>query len=685
MNRKRFGCSSGAHRLLLWMIWRCTAPCPPHVIGPNVADTVPPSIHPAHAIECHGRPLKPLPAQRYCTLARHDQITTRRLPVLPLNPTARQLQHAAQPHGQKVSMASADDAHSRPKRPAAMTRQLSSQSHLSEGEHQRPAQHKPQRHHVAGHQRVQRNMSSGKNLNKLNKAAQHVQQAEKAAEKEARHHRRTQSGNSVSAPSSPRPSFKRNASSGAVVRVAHQAHTQANLRRNHSSGHLPAPRQMKHAVKSSKNEAAPQKKSLAHPRSRQASPEAHPAVHFDMASEEEEEVGDDGWTEESASQSPTTTRSNTRSNSVILDAQHKLAERNMENNRGDAAQVGASRPAPAQTTHTLPDRSRAASSTNGGSSHHGRLPDADMITSRLLQRSASHTVPPQTTSVAATVGTTTDRHNPMAHSAGSTLVDTPGKDLVSRFMDGDGSAGTPHDGGYMPSSKSAKPEAGELDQSKRNKSMPNVSGGANTPNRTSSRSGTTTPTTNLPPSRTQQKLMLQRASSNIEPQKLVPVTLPRTGGPSFLQSGIHYNANGEGRLDPRLQQQFNHVSVEYNVVRRYRNPLADSIIRIQQIPGMSRKTRINRTGIANGSMSAHSTTNSLSTSFNGSGIETDGASSRRSARVSFNNEHGRLRSRRDNGDVEGHQSFESDHARPANEAEEICRRLWESAEIMEAD
>lgn len=567
-----------------------------------------------------------------------------------------------------------------------MQRQSSSQSHLSEGEHARPAQHKAQRHHVVGH-RMPRNLSTGKNLNKLSKAAQHAhqsqqQQQQQPADKDARHHRRTQSGNSVSAPSSPRPGFKRNASSGAVMRV-NQAHTQANLRRNHSSGHLPRPQQAKHALKSSKAGASA--------RSRQSSPEPHPAVHFDVASanedddEDGDEGGEDGWTEESASQSPTTTRSNTRSNSVVLNAQHKLAERNMETNRGDPAQVGASRPPPAQATHTLPDRTRIAPSSHHGSSHHSRPPDADMITSRLLQRSASHTVPPQTTSVAATVGSATDRHTLQSHSAGSTLVDTPGKDLVSRFMDGDGSAGTPHDGGYMPKGKPSNPDGGDLDHSKRNKSMPNVSGGSNdTPNRTPSRSGATTPTTNLPPSRTQQKLMLQRASSNIEPQKLVPVTLPRTGGPTFLQSGIHYNANGEGRLDPRLQQQFNHVAVEYNVVRRYRNPLADSIVRIQQMPGMSRKTRIPRTGGANGSTSTHGTT-SMSASFNEAEIETDGASSRRSARVSFDSEHGRPRSRRGDGDLEGHQSFESDQARGANEAEEICRRLWESAEIMEAD
>ncbi|KAJ4376355.1 hypothetical protein N0V83_001638 [Neocucurbitaria cava] len=558
-----------------------------------------------------------------------------------------------------------------------MTRQSSSQSHISQSPsegHQRPAQHKAQRHVVG--QRVQRNASFGKNLNKLSKAAKEVQQA---AEHTARHHRRSQSGTSISAPSSPRPSFKRNASSGGIVRVTQQTQAQANLRKNHSSGHLARQGHAKHAVKSAKSEAA-SKRSLGNPnRSRQSSPEPHPTVHFDMASDEE--GGDDGWTEESASQSPNTTRSNTRSNSVILEAQHKIAQENMENNRGEPSQVGVVQEPLAQTTQTLTDRTRSNTRANGGSSQHSRPPDADMITSRLLQRSASHNVPPQTSSVAATVVSSSDRHNLLSHSAGSTLVDTPGKDLVSRFMDGDGSAGTPKDGGYMPSRGSDKGEGHELDQSKRNKSMPNVSG-ADTPSRTHQRSGTSTPT-NLPPSRTQQKLMLQRASSNIEPQKLVPVTLPRTGGPNFMHSGIHYNVDGEGRLDPRLQQQFNHVAVEYKVVRRYRNPLADSFARIQQTPGMSRKTRITKSASANGFANVHAVSN-LSASFNEAGLETDGAGSRRS-RVSSENEHGRGRTSRDEGDYEGRQSFESDQGRGRNEAVEICRRLWESAEVVEAD
>lgn len=309
-----------------------------------------------------------------------------------------------------------------------------------------------------------------------------------------------------------------------------------------------------------------------------------------------------------------------------------------------------------------------------------------MITSRLLQRSSSRNLAPQTSSVAATVVSSSDRHNLLSHTAGSvgsTLVDTPGHNLVSRFMDGDGSAGTPHDGAYMAGhGLKEDTDGGELDKSKRNKSMPNFNGGTDTPSKTPQRSGTTTPT-NLPPSRTQQKLMLQRASSNIEPQKLVPVTLPRTGGPTYLQSSIHYNGNGEGRLDPRLQQQFNHVAVEYNVVRRYRNPIADALARIYQTPGMSRKTRIPKSShSANGFTTGAS---SLSTSFNESSVETDGASSRRS-RVSFENDAGRGKTSRDENDFEaGGQTFESDQARSRNEAEEICRRLWESAEIVEAD
>src|SRR5690242_8689067 len=118
------------------------------------------------------------------------------------------------------SMASPEQAGpSRPKRPVAMTRQSSSQSHISQSPsekgHHRPQQHKVNHRHVAGG-RMQRTLSTGKNLGKFAKATQHP--PTQATDEGGRHHRRSQSGTSLSAPSSPRPGFKRNASSGAIMR-----------------------------------------------------------------------------------------------------------------------------------------------------------------------------------------------------------------------------------------------------------------------------------------------------------------------------------------------------------------------------------------------------------------------------------------------------------------------------------
>ncbi|KAF2009498.1 hypothetical protein BU24DRAFT_76033 [Aaosphaeria arxii CBS 175.79] len=599
---------------------------------------------------------------------------------------------------------SSADAHSQSKRPTAMARQTSTSSHVSQSPTDaghRHAPHKVQRQHVVGQSRMQRNLSLGKNLNKLNKQLTQAQAGDGGSA--AKHHRRTKSGDSNSAPSSPRPTFKRNASHGGVVRANHQTHTHAAIRKNHSSTHLVRQGSSKNVLKSSKSEIAPPRKSLAQTsRSRQQSPDPHPTVHFDVANEggeeeeeeeeDEDEDGnpDDGWTEESASQSPTTTRSNTRSNSVILDPQHRAME--PTDQTGEASQSNSHNhqvrpppPPPNPTSTALPDRTHYARQANGGNSHqqHSRPPDADMITSRLLQRSASHNAPPQMSSVAATVVSDSHDARILSQSAGSTLIDTPGRDIVSRFMDGDGSADTPKDSSFLPS-RNSPAGSGDFNKVRRNKSMQDVAG-VQTPTKEHRRSGTTTPTSNLPPSRTQQKLMLQRASSNIEPQKLIPVILPRAGGPTFLQSGMTYTASGEGRLDPRLQQQFNHVAVEYKVVRRYRNPLADAVSRIQQIPGVAKRTRAKKlssststTATTNGHSSVHGTS-SLSTSFNENGVETDGASggnsTRRSARTSFEES-----SRR--------QSFESDGGggrSRASEVEEICRRLWESSEIVEGD
>lgn len=560
-----------------------------------------------------------------------------------------------------------------------MARQSSTSSQRSHSPSE-SIQHKhkgPRQHVVGGSSRVQRNHSVGKNLNKLSKQIQAPGHDGNAV----KHHRRAHSGNSTSAPSSPRPGIKRNASAGAVLRAAKHGHTVSGIRKNHSSGHLPREAGSRPALKASKSEIAPPRRSLINPgKTRESSSDdEHPTVHFDVADEEGQ---DDGWTEESASQSPTTTRSNTRSNSVVLDPHRPAEDRPVDKMGGiSRAEVNSQQPSVASSLsmRALPDRiqQQQARPANGGSSHHhshSRPADADMITSRLLQRGSSHhNLAPQMSAIAATV--VSNHHEPreLSQSAGSTLVDTPGRELVSRFIDGDGSAGTPNSS-FLPARNTPQASVSNNGNLKRNRSMPDVAD-EETPTRTPRRSGTSTPT-DLPPSRTQQKLMLQRASSAIEPQKLIPSILPRTGGPTPLYTGMTYTTNGEGRVDPRLQQQFNHVSVEYNVVRRYRNPLVEAIVRIEQMPGTPRKSRVPKAASTNGVSSVHGGS-SLSTSFND---ETNDTGSRRS-RVSLENG----RNSREEGDVEGRQSFESDNGRIRNEVEELCRRLWESSEAAEHD
>ena len=101
----------------------------------------------------------------------------------------------------------------------------------------------------------------------------------------------------------------------------------------------------------------------------------------------------------------------------------------------------------------------------------------------------------------------------------------------------------------------------------------------------------------LLPSRTQQKLWLQRASSKMEPGSVVPATLPRSTSivigagahhfvPPIAVGGIGGGGGGGGsggkcRIDPRLQRQFDQTEAEYRVVRRFRSPVAEAVARLQ--------------------------------------------------------------------------------------------------------
>ncbi|CAN8098407.1 unnamed protein product [Discula destructiva] len=95
-------------------------------------------------------------------------------------------------------------------------------------------------------------------------------------------------------------------------------------------------------------------------------------------------------------------------------------------------------------------------------------------------------------------------------------------------------------------------------------------------------------------SRTQQKINLQRASSSMEPVRHrhsgiggFAAEVAEVAGP--LLGGAGYDAQ-----DPRVNKLLERTGVEYNIVRRYQNPVARSLARIAQLPGSDKARRIPR-------------------------------------------------------------------------------------------
>lgn len=610
-----------------------------------------------------------------------------------------------------------------PRRPAGLRRNQSSQSQVSQspsdGQHhvqQHPKQqHKAQRH-VVGHGRMgPRNPSYGKNLNKAGA------QRPTTGDGSTRHHQRTLSGSSTPAPAEAqavRPGLKRNASAAVVPRNT----SHAVLKKNHSSGHLPRAMSTKSMQKHrNSTDLETLKRAQKQQRSRQVSPEPdHPAVRFDLGDDDGDE--DNEWTEESASQSPATTRSNTRQNSVILEPhkhvftkkQHDQHQSQSDNETSESTETDApkrrvqSQPQSRSTSQPASPSSRrdaervtySSNQINGASSYHQpNLPDADMITSRILQRSATHSLRPQVSDVSATVVSDSHDARSLSHSTGSTMIDTPGgnKEAVSRFIDGDGSSGTPRDSSILP--HHPKGSGGELTPGKRNKSAPNMTDRetSSTHRRHVSSSGTATPT-DLHPSRTQQKLWLQRASSNIEPQQ--KEYLPRNGhsASQLYPAGVTYTPSGEVVVDRELLRRFDEAASEYKVVRRFRNPVADAIARLADTPTSLRKNR-NAVSVKSGNAAQQRpSTNagpgpdsgvgglvrqhSLRASSAGEGMDrergtptsvTEAVAAARRARVSFD-----LPGR-------GDDSPQDRAAAEKDEIEEICRRIWERNELPEGE
>lgn len=324
-------------------------------------------------------------------------------------------------------------------------------------------------------------------------------------------------------------------------------------------------------------------------------------VHFEIGDQEQDQ-DDGGWEEASSSASPVLSRAASRLGSHQSSAKHSA-----ENS------------APQSPLHS-PDSLKTGtttSATDGGhdQSVQSRRPTADakVITERLLQRTPSHNTTKMSLSTATatptpTAGGTGGRHSPDSMGKShSTLNGTPKvgskEDMVSRFV---GGSGTPSENSpflnnqnHNHNRKSQKQGGGGGgEEVKKSQSMGNLSrpsqprdeDGEDDDTESAlaprSRKSSTTHAYNPPQqSRTQQKLWLQRASSNIEPQQMAPGTA--VNGLTGLV-GMGY----DGRQDPRIKIQLERTGLEYLVVRRHQDPVGQALKRLGQLPGADKNRAI---------------------------------------------------------------------------------------------
>ncbi|KAF4554388.1 Hypothetical protein D9617_4g001420 [Elsinoe fawcettii] len=495
----------------------------------------------------------------------------------------------------------------------------------NQGHAHKSGTHKHQRH-VVGHGRLgARNPSFGRNLSKISTLAAN---SDEGSRKEA--------NVTPLSPRHPKPGMKRNQSLALMPKNA--SHT--GLRKNHSSGHLVRNSSAKHLSKSHRPEynrtnSHPEKKSK-----RKNSPASNagrqPSVHFDMGDDddddaEEMEGVDDGWTEESASQSPSTTRdntrSNTRNNSVILDPSENPYKKDGEQDDttpdevdtadtdGAGHRLGGEVKPPA--SHDFATQPVANTSSHARkSSYHDtaatRPPDAEAIAKRLLQRGGSRQfAAPLMSDVSAMACSDTSTADTSAsnskilvphistHDPATPASPTPNSalkpgssgsaPLVSRFIDpSNGSKdGTPLSPSHIRPTSSSRPTTGSSNKSsptkrndisastreksdmRRNQSTPSF--GLGMSNGHDLPSGATTPGAH-PRSRIEQKMWLQRGLSNIEAN-------------SQSQSNLAGMVLPGGRRGGAAAQQAERVEKELACVRRYRGVVEEGIARVRRVKG----------------------------------------------------------------------------------------------------
>ena len=575
----------------------------------------------------------------------------------------------------------------------------------SHSQHTALSSSKPHRHVVG---RFGSRNLSGKNLNKMGKVAKELGEfgggeialegKQQQQQQQQRHHRRSASGTLMTARAAPSSSstspraggVRRNLSTLSILK--HNT-SQTRLKKDHSSGQLVrahgSARNVLRMTGKDGSTGAPKRRSLSGlgkpPAQRQEeklSPSSlhapHAVVRFDIGDDEVDENGEDVWTESSASQSPAVTRSNSRAsprrpdNDSRTDISVDDTATNASNATMDTLHTRVTQQPDSKNRYRLPPPGEEDDASAKQPLHRYSVGGDDDEQPRVSSISGTVVASgPSDFSRRAVLGTRA--------SEGSTLVDHSGTDLVSRFIQDSGSAGTPQDAVYMRlapemrrrkemsngnaaagNSEGSNGDENENEnenendhrneyglangmsidtrQDRRSRSIPNIRRGtssaesdsesnksdavdASPKRRTDSaaemkesssqgkniKSGTAIPSSSsttttasksktidplLLPSRTQRKLWLQRASSNMEPGSVMPVTLPRSTS-ILIGAGAHHSvapmavggvsAGGDSnaRIDPRLQRQFDQTEAEYRVVRRFRSPVAEAVARLQ--------------------------------------------------------------------------------------------------------
>lgn len=339
-------------------------------------------------------------------------------------------------------------------------------------------------------------------------------------------------------------------------------------------------------------------------------------VQFEMGDEDEEdeeedddedegeEGENDGWEEASSSASPALSRSASRPNSAKVSANNSEPQsplgqtfKNAPVAVGQHGREGSQTTIQAQYDGPIEDKRPAPQHPAA---------DAKIITERLLQRVPSHqttkmslaTAHPSQSKPSRPSDSTTSSHTPTSN--GPSQYGSK-EEVTSRFVSG---SGTPHEQSYLPStsartSSSTSPSKPSISNVKHSQSMGNLTSrpsseeeespdrplAPKTRSRKSSTGNAYTPPHTS--SRTQQKLMLQRASSNIEPQNMVHPLGSGGYGSGLVGSGIGYDGK-----DPRIKAQLDRTGLEYLVVRRYQDPVGYAIKRLDKLPGAAKNRKI---------------------------------------------------------------------------------------------